>query len=77
MIHFSKFIDLTFLHKILRKNTLTIFLGGKCIAVPNTDDVLEVFGFGYSAGYGSPSGSQKDSPERDIKPIVQIVTGKC
>ncbi|XP_050420811.1 uncharacterized protein LOC126833484 [Adelges cooleyi] len=47
---------------------------GKCIAVPNSDDVLEIFGFGYSTGYGSPSGSPKDSPDRDLKPIVQVVT---
>lgn len=54
---------------------LRTFLGGKCIAVPNSDDVLEIFGFGYSGGYGSPSGSMKDSPERDMKPIV-VTTGK-
>ncbi|XP_050545381.1 uncharacterized protein LOC126907818 [Daktulosphaira vitifoliae] len=47
---------------------------GKCIAVPNSDEVLEIFGFGYSSGYGSPTGSPKDSPERDMKPIVQVVT---
>ncbi|XP_025415326.1 uncharacterized protein LOC112687023 [Sipha flava] len=43
---------------------------GKCIAVPNTEDILEVFGFGYV----SPPGSPKDSPERDLKSIVQVVT---
>lgn len=56
------------------KNIFPKCLGGKCIAVPNSDDVLEIFGFGYS-GYGSQSGSPKDSPERDMKPIVTVVTG--
>jgi len=51
-------------------------LGGKCIAVPNSEDVLEIFGFGYHGSYGSPPGSPKDSPERDMKPIVQVLTGK-
>lgn len=46
---------------------------GKCIAVPNSEDVLEIFGFGYH-GYRSPSGSPKESPERDMKPIVQVLT---
>lgn len=50
------------------------FLGGKCIAVPNTDEVLGAFGFGYN-DYGSPPESLKDSPERDLKPIVQVLTG--
>lgn len=58
------------------KNALRTFSGGKCIAVPNTDDVLEIFGFGYSGGYVSPSVSPKDSSEHDMKPIVQVVTGK-
>jgi len=53
------------------------FLGGKCIAVPNSEEVLEIFGFGYhGSGYGSPPGSPKDSPEHDMKPIVQVLTGK-
>ncbi|XP_026815112.1 uncharacterized protein LOC113555029 isoform X2 [Rhopalosiphum maidis] len=47
---------------------------GKCIAVPNSEDVLEIFGFGYHGGYGSPPGSPKDSPEHDMKPIVQVLT---
>lgn len=47
---------------------------GKCIAVPNSEDVLEIFGFGYHGGYGSPTGSPKDSPEHDMKPIVQVLT---
>lgn len=60
----------------MRENILRKFLGGKCIAVPNTDEVLEVFGFGYNGGFSSPTGSSKDSPERDLKSIVQVVTGK-
>lgn len=59
-----------------KKNVLRMFSGGKCIAVPNTDDVLEIFGFGYSAGYVSPSVSPKDTAEHDMKPLVQVVTGK-
>ncbi|XP_022175075.1 uncharacterized protein LOC111037029 isoform X2 [Myzus persicae] len=47
---------------------------GKCIAVPNSEDVLEIFGFGYHGSYGSPPGSPKDSPDRDMKPIVQVLT---
>lgn len=71
------FLEFTYVFKeILRENIHQIFLGGKCIAVPNSDDVLEIFGFGYSAGYGSPSGSPKDSPEHDMKPIVQVLTGE-
>lgn len=58
-----------------RKCTIQI-LGGKCIAVPNSDDILEIFGFGYPAAYGSPPGSSKDSPDHDMKPIVQVLTGK-
>lgn len=58
-----------------RKNALRTFSGGKCIAVPNTDDVLEIFGFGYSAGYVSPSVSPKESSDHDMKPLVQVVTG--
>ncbi|KAL4119969.1 hypothetical protein QTP88_012719 [Uroleucon formosanum] len=48
---------------------------GKCIAVPNSEEVLEIFGFGYHGSYGSPPGSPKDSPEHDMKPIVQVLTG--
>ncbi|XP_025206898.1 uncharacterized protein LOC112602785 isoform X2 [Melanaphis sacchari] len=47
---------------------------GKCISVPNSEDILEIFGFGYHGSYGSPPGSPKDSPEHDMKPIVQVLT---
>lgn len=72
-MHILKFL---YLRTLKKEIVHRICLGGKCIAVPNSDDVLEIFGFGYSAGYGSPSGSPKDSPEHDMKPIVQVLTGK-
>lgn len=50
------------------------FLAGKCIAVPNSDEILEIFGFAYAGSYnGSAPGSPKDSSDQDIKPIVQVV----
>ncbi|VVC33203.1 Hypothetical protein CINCED_3A023429 [Cinara cedri] len=47
---------------------------GKCIAVPNSEEVLEIFGFGYATSLnGSGPGSPKGSSDHDIKPIVQVV----